>query len=307
VRDRGKQGVALVHPRLYRRFMTEFRTYSITASRLSLNIVEWGDPQAPPLVLVHGGRDHARAWDEVARAFAPRWRVIVPDLRGHGDSEWVNDGIYQIHDHLQDLITLSRKLDLPPCPYIGHSLGGNVVTRFAGLYPDRVSRLVNIEGLGEPPALAAERAKRDQVVVLRDWLEKRIRLAEFEPRPHADADALGDRMAALDAHIPRAKVMELLRLGTRANPDGSVTLKYDPAISPAPPDLPQDVKHRLWAAITCPILLIYGAQSWASNPAVDGRAQLFRNARVELIEGAGHWLHHDQPEIFIALVTDFLA
>lgn len=288
--------------------MTEFRTRTITASRLALNIVEWGDPDAPPLVLIHGGRDHARAWDRVARAFAPTWRVIIPDLRGHGESAWVNDGIYQIHDHLQDLVTMARALDLPPCPYVGHSLGGNIVTRFAGLYPDRVTRLVNIEGLGDSPRRAAERAAEDQVALLREWIETRIRMAEFRPRPHPDVEKLGDKMAAMDAHIPRATVMELLRLGTHANPDGSVTLKYDPTIGhPAPIDLPEDVKHRIWAAIACPVLLVYGADSWASNPAEDGRAGIFRDARVELIEGAGHWLHHDKPEQFIELVRAFLA
>lgn len=288
--------------------MSEPRTYPITSARLRLNIVEWGDPSAPPLLLQHGGRDHARSWDMIAEAFAGDYRIIAPDLRGHGDSDWSGDGAYDLADFVQDFATLVRMLDLPPCAMIGHSLGGNIIARFAGLYPDRVTKTVNIEGLGLAPHLEAEAAGRDEIDVLRELIERRARFSAFTPRRFPDLAALAARIGEVNPRLSPAFAEHLARHASRANPDGSVTVKHDPAIRDAAPiDIRTETKHRLWSAITCPVLLCYGAQSWASNPAVDGRAKHFRNARVELFDDAGHWVHHDRQPDFIAVTRDFLA
>ncbi|WP_340316057.1 alpha/beta fold hydrolase [Rhizorhabdus argentea] len=282
------------------------RTRRITSSRLQLNITEWGDPLAPPLVLQHGGRDHGRSWDAVAAAFLDDYHVIVPDLRGHGDSDWASDGAYDLVDHVQDFTTLTKALDLPPCPFVGHSLGGNIVTRFAGLYPDRVTKLVNIEGLGLSPKLTAEREKRDAVDVLRNLVEQRALRSAFVPRRYPDLAAMVARFREANERLSPELAEHLARHAVRVNEDGSATPKHDPAMQEAALDITTETKHRLWAAISCPVLLVYGAQSWASNPAVDGRAAHFRDARVEVFEDAGHWVHHDRQADFIAMVRDFL-
>ena len=287
--------------------MTEPRTHSITSARLRLNIVEWGDPAAPPLILQHGGRDHARSWDKVAEAFAGDYRVIAPDLRGHGDSDWTSDGAYDLTDFVQDFTTLVDALDLPPCAMIGHSLGGNIVARYGGLYPDRVTRMVNIEGLGFAPHLEAEAAGRDQIEVLRGLIEGRRTFTQYAPRRFPNLAALTARMMEIDARLTLEFAEHLARHAAHHHEDGSVTVKHDPAIRDLTPlDIRPETKHRLWAAITCPVLLCYGLQSWASNPALDGRATHFRNARVELFDNAGHWPHHDRQEDFIRIVKDFL-
>lgn len=283
------------------------RTFTVTSARLKLNIVEWGDAAAPPLILQHGGRDHARSWDPIAGTFAADYRVIAPDLRGHGDSDWSGDGSYDMVDFVQDFSALTNALALPPCAMIGHSLGGNIITRFAGLYPDRVSRLVNIEGLGFSPALAAEREARDEIEVLREVIEARAKRATRMARSFPDLAALVARMRAAGERLSPEFAEHLARHAARRSADGSRTIKHDPAMGdPAPFDIPIETKYRLWAAITCPVLLCYGARSWASNPAADGRASHFRNARVELFENAGHWVHHDRRADFVAIVREFL-
>jgi pimeloyl-ACP methyl ester carboxylesterase len=284
------------------------RTRTVTSARLKLNIVEWGDPSAPPLILQHGGRDHARSWDAVARAFAGDHRIIAPDLRGHGDSEWASDGAYDLTDFVQDFVTLVRALDLPPCAMIGHSLGGNIVARFGGLYPDRVTRMVNIEGLGFAPHLEAEANGRDQIDVLRELIDARARFSAYTPRRFPSLTALTARMLEIDARLTPEFAEHLARHAAHANDDGSVTVKHDPAIRDATPlDIRTETKHRLWANIACPVMLCYGRQSWASNPATDGRAGYFRDARVELFDDAGHWPHHDRQADFIARVRAFLG
>lgn len=284
------------------------RTSTIISSRLRLNLIEWGDPAAPPLILQHGGRDHGRSWDSVAAAFAADYRVIVPDLRGHGDSDWSADGGYDMIDYVLDFATIVESLSLPPCAIVAHSLGGNIATRFAGLYPGRVDRLVNIEGLGFSPQLTAERAARDELELLRAVIEQRAARSRFVPRIYPDIATLAARIRAADARLSPAMAEHLARHAAHCNPDGTLRIKHDPALAETTPfDISTEARQRLWAAIDCPVLLVYGAQSWASNPEADGRAAHFRDVRVEVFEDAGHWVHHDRQADFIALVRDFLA
>ena len=73
------------------------------SQRLRLHYVDWGNPDAPPMLLVHGGRDHCRNWDWLAERYRDRYHIIAPDLRGHGDSEWLVGGTYNIVDYVYDL------------------------------------------------------------------------------------------------------------------------------------------------------------------------------------------------------------
>ena len=132
-------------------------SHSYISQRLRLHYADWGTPEAPPLLLVHGGRDHCRNWDWVAQELRNDWHVICPDLRGHGDSQWAPDGNYDMPAFVYDLAQLIHQLDLAPVTIIAHSMGGNISTRYTGLYPENVRKLVCIEGLGPSPAVRAER------------------------------------------------------------------------------------------------------------------------------------------------------
>ncbi|MCX7268740.1 MAG: alpha/beta fold hydrolase, partial [Sphingomonadales bacterium] len=131
-------------------------TNSFISQRLRLNYVDWGNPDAPPLLLVHGGRDHARSWDWVAEELRHDWHIIAPDLRGHGDSAWSPDGSYEMSTFVYDMAQLIHQLNLAPVSIIAHSMGGNIATRYAGLFPENVRKMVNIEGLGLSPKMQAE-------------------------------------------------------------------------------------------------------------------------------------------------------
>ncbi len=98
---------------------------SFISQRLRLNYVDWGNPDAPPLVLVHGGRDHCRNWDWVAEDLRRDYHVIAPDLRGHGDSAWSTSGDYSLNAFVYDLAQLIHQQHLAPCRIVAHSLGGN--------------------------------------------------------------------------------------------------------------------------------------------------------------------------------------
>jgi pimeloyl-ACP methyl ester carboxylesterase len=101
--------------------------------RLKLHYTDWGNVGAPMLILLHGGRDHGRSWDWVARILANRFHVVAPDLAGHGDSEWSNGGDYPFHDFVYDLALLIDHLSVKRVSIVGHSFGGNIGLRFSSL------------------------------------------------------------------------------------------------------------------------------------------------------------------------------
>ncbi len=103
-------------------------SHSFNSQRTRLNYLDWGNPEAPLLILQHGGRDHAHSWDWVARNLCRDWHVIAPDLRGHGDSAWLPDGAYIIPYYIYDFTQLIDQLGVEHVSIISHSLGGNIAT-----------------------------------------------------------------------------------------------------------------------------------------------------------------------------------
>lgn len=283
-----------------------FNTFA--SQRLTLSYAEWGDPQAPPLLLVHGGRDQKRSWDPVASSLSKDYRVIAHDLRGHGQSDWVSDGDYGVMDHVFDLASLVDALALDQFTLIGHSLGGNIALRYAGLYPGSIEKLVAIEGLGPSPRMLEARAAEPVPDRLRQWIEQRRQMSGRTPRIMADLTAAKARMQAAFSHLPDPLIHHLTETGLKTNQDGTVSWAYDPAgMGRSPSDISHADFVHLWTQITCPTWLVYGADSWASNPAEDGRVAPFQNASVRVIEAAGHWLHHDQFDVFMGELQAFLG
>lgn len=283
-------------------------SHSYISQRLRLHYVDWGNAGAPPLLLVHGGRDHNRNWDWVARRLADRYHVIAPDLRGHGDSMWSPDGDYTLLAFVYDLAQLVHQLERAPVSIIAHSLGGAIALRFTGLYPELVDKLIAIEGLGPSPKLLAEREKLGSAERTRRWIAEKRAGAGRAPKKYASFGEAFARMKAENGHLSDAQAEHLTTHAISRNEDGSWSWKFDNYVRFFPPyDLPQADLEALWGAITCPTLLCYGANSWASNPEEDGRARAFRNARVARFADAGHWLHHDQFEAFMAETEAFLA
>ncbi|MGE3744100.1 MAG: alpha/beta fold hydrolase [Sphingomonadaceae bacterium] len=283
-------------------------SHSFISQRLRLHYVDWGNPDAPPLLLVHGGRDHCRNWDWVASALRDDYHIIAPDLRGHGDSQWSRDGNYGMAPFVYDLAQLIYQQKLAPVSIISHSLGANIALRYAGIYPETVKRLVAIEGLGDVPSVLAEKARKPVDQRMREWVDSLHQLSARTPRRYASIDEALVRMQEENSHLSPAQARHLTIHGLMQNEDGSYSWKFDNYIrSFAPADIRTDELHHLWARITCPTLLVYGRESWASNPAEDGRAAHFKNARVDLYDNAGHWVHHDQLDRFIGSMREFLA
>ncbi len=275
------------------------------SQRLKLHYVDWGNPQKPPLLLVHGGRDHCRNWDWVARELRRDWHLIAPDLRGHGDSQWACGGSYALIDYTLDVAQLLDALQVFPITIVGHSLGGSVALQYAGTFPERVSRVVAIEGLGPPPYLLRETPAQ---VRMQQWIAEMQALATRHPRRYSSLEEAVARMREANPRLTPAQAYHLTVHGVNRNEDGTYTWKFDNYVRAASPYLFNMREARaLWSEITCPTLLIRGTESWASDPEEDGRASAFRNYRLVNIEKAGHWVHHDQLDRFLEEVRAFLG
>lgn len=278
------------------------------SQRLRLHYVDWGNPDAPPLILLHGGRDHCRNWDWVARHFRDDYHVICPDLRGHGDSAWSASGHYTMANYIYDLAQLIHQQKLAPVSIIAHSLGGNIALRYTGIYPGHVRRLIAIEGLGPGPRTAVASDKAPIQERMRNWIDAQRALSGRLPRRYPSIEAACARMQEANRHLSAEQALHLTQHGVNQNEDGTYSWKFDHYVRLWPPyDMTRDAIAELWASITCPTLLVWGKESWATNPAEDGRLVHFNNATVLPVENAGHWVHHDRLPFFLQAARAFLA
>jgi pimeloyl-ACP methyl ester carboxylesterase len=283
-------------------------SHSYFSQRLRLHYVDWGNEGAPPLLLVHGGRDHCRNWDWVAEALRDDYHIIAPDLRGHGDSQWMMGGSYNHVDYVYDIAQLLHQTKMNPVTIISHSLGGSIALMYAGLFPETVKKLVSIEGMGPPPEMIKERINVPIEDRLQAWVGDMRKAAGRMPRRYESLEAAYERMQTENPHLSEAQARHLTIHGSNQNEDGTYSWKFDNYVRTFPAvGVPFEDQYRLYKRISCPTMLVRGTESWASDPDKDGRASNFQDVRTVNIEGAGHWVHHDQLDVFLGHVRDFLA
>lgn len=279
-------------------------------SRMPLSYTEWPNDGAPILILIHGNRDHSRSWDALAKSLRSEYHIIAPDLRGHGDSGWAQDGRYEFAAYLSDMGALAQELRLGPqrqAVLIGHSLGAHIALRFTAVYPDKVSRVVAIEAVGAPPAIEARRLSQPIQTRMRDWLEERHEASLTEPRSFASIDEAVDRMRARHSFLTPGQAQQLTHHGLKRAAKSGWQWKHDPFLAIWPfPDIPPEEARALWRHISCPALLIYGDRSWPSGVPADLLRSLPDVREVRLAE-SGHWPQHDAFGACRTAIETFLA
>lgn len=277
----------------------------VTSQGVTLHYADWGNEGAPPLLLIHGTRDHARSWDRVARALRDRWHVMALDLRGHGDSGWSDDGAYLFPYHILDLVAVMEAIGPQPVTIIAHSFGGNVAARYAGLFPDRVRKIVFVDSLGPTPETYAQWAAAGPVKRTAEWIAQRRDPRQATSRTFATIDEAAARMAKANPHLTPEMALHLATYGVRRHEDG-YRWKFDPRSSMFAPEDFAVQGGPYWAAVTAPVFILHGEKSWTTDPVEDGRAAFFQNARTLNFPDAGHWIHHDQLDGFLAAVGMFI-
>ena len=269
----------------------------------------WGGAGRPILFLLHGWMDVSASFQFLVDAFARDWRVIAPDWRGFGLSDRANEGVYWFPDYFADLDALLAHFHADaPATVIGHSMGGNVAAMYAGIRPERVARLVNLEGFGLAPTDPAQAPKR-----YARWLAE---LAGDPPsfRDYDSFDTLAARLREGNPRLTLERAAFLARHWGRPGPDGRVELASDPAHKLVNPVLYRiEEAEACWRNVVAPALWVAGAETRIPSAlklephSLAARKACFRNLVERVVPDAGHMLHHDQPEKLAAVIEEFLA
>lgn len=259
------------------------------------------------LVLLHGWMDVSASFQFLVDALSPGWEVYAPDWRGYGLSEWAKADCYWFPDYIADL---DRLLDwIQPdsaVNLVGHSLGGNVAALYAGIRPERVAKLVNLEGFGMPLTSAGQAPKR-----YARWLDELREGPRL--RTYRSFAELADRLQKNNPRLTRERAEYLAKHWGTEDDQGLVTLRGDPAHKIVNATLSRfDETRACWERVGAPVLWVDAAQS--DIPGRMGitpeqyaeRRGAFANLRYVTLQDAGHMLHHDQPERTAQLIEQFV-
>jgi pimeloyl-ACP methyl ester carboxylesterase len=209
-------------------------------------------------------------------------------------------------EYVVDITQLLAQLDSFPVTLIGHSLGGGIVLQYTGVYPEKVKKVVAIEGLGPPPHMLQQQSKHAHER-MQLWISQMRDLAGRLPHRYKTLDEAVRRMREANPRLSQEQAYHLTLHGANRNEDGTYTWKFDNYVrAQSPYRFNVDDAWGIWGRITCPTLLIRGGESWASDPEKDGRAKAFQKPTVVTIPNAGHWVHHDQLDHFLRVVGEFL-
>jgi len=274
---------------------------------LRYHIRRWPGDASRRIVLLHGWMDVSASFQFLVDALRGDWDVYAPDWRGYGLTDWGKSDCYWFPDYVADLdLLLERIQPEMPVDLVGHSLGGNVAALYAGVRPARIRRLVNLEGFGMAATKPEQAPKRYAL-----WLEELHQGSGF--RPYPDFGALADRLQKNNPRLARVRAEFLARHWGREMPDGRVLLRGDPAHKIVNPVLYRYEEARAcWSQVSAPVLWVDAAESETlkrvglSAEQYAERRAAFRNLRYATVQGAGHMLHHDQPEEVARLIEEFL-
>jgi pimeloyl-ACP methyl ester carboxylesterase len=276
---------------------------------VSHHVTRWPghSPDAdPPLLLLHGFLDCGATFQFLADELAPARTLLAPDWRGFGQSAWSPQG-YWFPDYFADLeAMLDAVAPGTPVDIVGHSMGGNIAMMYAGVRPERVRRLVSLEGFGLPTGTPDRAPAR-----YRDWLDQ-LRA----PEAASTFPSLEVFAAVLRKRNPRLtpeRAAFVAHAWCELLPDGRARPRFDPAHKRVNPILyRREEAAACWAQLRAPHLYVAGAESdfltrlhGAGDPA--SMRQWVPHLESRVVAGAGHMLHHDQPHSVAQLLEEFLA
>ena len=290
--------------------MKPSRSEFIKVRGLTTHLRHWGAPQAPIVVMMHGWMDVSASFQFVVDCLQNDWHVIAADWRGFGRTEPCGADSYWFLDYLGDLDAILQHCSpTAPVALLGHSMGGNVVTLYAGVRPNRVHRLINLEGFGMPVTQPEQAPGRYE-----KWLDE-LR-APAEMRTYPTQAAVASRLQKNNPRLTDARAAFLSGQWAAPNDAGEWEILADPAHKLSSPILYR-VEEVLacWKRIDAPVLWVEAAQTdvwrWmgpkeSARLEIDRRIACIPRVTTAMIEDAGHMLHHDQPEILARLIEDFL-
>ena len=265
----------------------------------------WGQPDAPKLFYLHGWADTGTTFQFVIDAMQSNWQVIAIDWRGFGKTEHQNS-CYWFPDYLADLdLILEAYSPDEAVTLIGHSMGANVASLYAGIKPERVNQLINIEGFG-----LSDSDPNNAPVTYRRWLEKQESTPKFNG--YLSYDELVPRITKRSPTMKLDRAAFVAKEWAYEDSDGHVSLRADPYHK-----LPNAIQYRrseaeaCWNNITAKTIFIWGEHT-NFNKEMDLMRNMtsanhpFTKAEFVCIKNTGHMIHFENPESLAAVLEDFL-
>ncbi len=294
------------------------RSEFLTLRGLRHHVLSWGDPalvsaERPTLLMLHGWMDVGASFQFVVDALREERHVVSMDWRGFGQTDSSGADAYWFPDYLGDLDALLDTISpQAPVDLLGHSMGGNIVMSYAGVRPERIRRLINLEGFGLPDTQAEQSPER-----LREWLDA-LKTPQAL-KPYASLDGVAQRLMKTNPRLSADKAAWLAPLWSREEPGPAGPqwqILGDPAHKRTNPILYRRAEAlATWSRIQAPTLWVEGSETrlsqwWGDRyPREDFEARLavVKDLQRVTLQQAGHMLHHDQPQALAAALEAFLA
>jgi len=269
------------------------------------HLTTWHGAEPEPVILLHGWMDTGDTFQFLADAMSERWTLVAPDLRGFGRSEWPADG-YWFPDYFADLEgLLDRLAPDAPVTLVGHSMGGNIATMFAGIRPERVRRVVCIEGFGLSRTHPEQAPGR-----YREWLRQLREPEAFASFPSFEAFA--HLLARRNPRLTPERAAFIARSWAIRADDGTVRVRSDPAHKRVNPVLyRREEAEACWREIVAPVLYVIAEQSeilkrMGQDATPENMARFIKRLEPCVIPDASHMLHHERPDTLAGAIEAFL-
>lgn len=290
--------------------MTPSRTEFLTVRGLRTHVSHWGRAGAPKLFMVHGWMDVGASFQFVVDCLKNDWHVIAPDWRGFGLTERVQGDTYWFPDYLADLeVLLDHYAPGAAVNLLGHSMGGNIASLYAGVRPERIRALINLEGFGLAASKPEQAPRR-----FAKWLDELKEPATM--RGYADLGAVAARLRKTNPRLPPERAAFLAQHWSAQNAAGEWEILGDPVHKRTGPLLYQAEEIlACWRQITAPVLWVEADDTnmwqWMgpkeqARIEVDRRLGQLQQVTARMMPDAGHMLHHDQPQLLAEMIESFL-
>jgi esterase len=271
----------------------------VDAGALKLHYLDWGTEGKQPLLMLHGGMQTAHSWDVTALGMKRDCHAVAMDLRGHGDSDWSDEGDYSYTTHSADIGKIAAHLGWEKFVLIGMSLGGLGAMHFASEHSDQLDALVivdvgpelNPSGVGKIVDFTGGAGEMDSID---DFIERAVK---FNTKRTAE------------------QLRYSLTHNLKQLPNGKWTWKYDRRVSPrgahevsaAAPTYFQEMWESL-KRIACPTLVVRGGDSNVFREETGRKmVDVLPNGRFVTVPDAGHSVAQDNPAGFLEVLRPFLA
>jgi pimeloyl-ACP methyl ester carboxylesterase len=291
------------------------RSEFVPIRNLNYHVQVWGEP-APgktPLVMVHGWMDVAASYQFVVDAFSEDHYIIAPDWRGYGRTRAPLADNYWFPDYLADLdFLLDHYAPGQPVNLVGHSMGGNVVMLYGGVRPERIRRLVNLEGFGMPATIPAQAPGR-----FATWMDelKKLHAGEMALKSYDSADGVARRLMKTNPRLSEDKAAWLARHWAAENADGSWSILGEAAHKVTNAQLYRvEEVLAIYQRLTMPVLAVEASDNsldlwWKGKFTLaqyHERLQVVPQVEIATVNDAGHMMHHDQPQVLAAMIERFI-